>query len=376
MKKKIIRGLSGLLALSAIAVIMSACHPVPDDFKPTSWSVSIKSPGENIYLGDTVRLQAELTGISDSSAVSFSWQISGTEVHSGAGKTFIFRANKMGKYNVYLTATDPKTSAVKTAEIELSVLARGVVLSIGQKGGNYLSGDNLKFDSLDINFRITAPQGEILERFSLDFGDGAVLDTVVSEAQVIVSHRYLSYKGYTVTFVNSETIVRKFTIYEPGKIPDDDGDSGDGPDDTYDVNTDDYKALAEKTVYPDAMFAKVDRANKKLWLLLSVAATERSIGPENILNLKGNWEGVDYGSWETYLFAPAKELVVTTKKGKYILLEIDYEVNFKNRGNVLIDTNNWINAQNFAPYYGTDPEVWDTGSIHLQVGEDGKVYTY
>ncbi|MFA5000285.1 MAG: hypothetical protein WC545_02925 [Patescibacteria group bacterium] len=382
MKQKKTRGLRGLIGLNALVlmaiIIATGCREAPDDYNgtgPKDWSVAIKGPSGVVYLGDSIELRAILSGLSgnDSAQAIFNWSIK-----TPSGNILVYdgpiakvKTAQIGNYNAELTASALGKS--ETATLKITANRRGVIVSIAQKGGEYQSGDELEFDSLEINFKITAAPGDSLGRFSLDFGDNSVLDTIIEESsQVILSHCYSDYGEYLILFTNSEVVVKTITIKDPdnpdGKDPDDEDPDGD-VNIKYDVDLADYKALKVKTTYPDAMFGKIDSAESKFWLLISVAATERTIGPDTKISLKGNWDGTSYTAWTTYLTSTGKDLVVTSKKGKYIKLEIsDFTYNFKYRGNVLLgDVSNYINAQNLAPYYGEDLDIGDTGTLRVEI---------
>jgi hypothetical protein len=367
-KEKFLGILVGLIVL--LSLMASSCREAPDDIIDEiitkNWTVSINGSAA-AHVGDTVKLTAVLTGASYDKT-RFSWVVidpDGVD-YCTSGKTVELVLTNIGEYFADLEATNTETKKTATASFKLTVTRRGIIISLGQTEGNYLTGDNLKFDSLVIFTKLVTASDESLGRFILNFGDGFALDTVINNSQTVLKHQYSNYGDYKITFLNSEYIEKTFTITDPN------------PDDTttvYDVDINQYHDLAVATTYSNAMFAKVDSINKKFYLLISVAATERTIGPQTQIILKGNWNGSNYSEWSTYITGTAKSLIVTTSKGRYIRLEIkNYNIGFEYRGNIIVNTNDWINAQNMAPFYRTDSDVFDTGSIHFIIKNDNKIH--
>jgi hypothetical protein len=367
MKEKTLNILVGLIVL--LSLMASSCSEAPDDIIDEvvkNWTVSINGSA-TAHVGDTTELTAVLTGASYDKT-RFSWVVvdpDGAD-YCASGKTVELILTNIGEYFADLEATNTETKKIATASFKLTVTRRGVIISLGQTTGNYLTGDNLEFDSLGIFIKIATAADESLGRFVLNFGDSFALDTVINNSQTVLKHQYHNYGDYKITFLNSEYIEKSFTITDPN------------PGDTttvYDVDINQYHDLAVATTYSNAMFAQIDSINKKFYLLISVAATERTIGPQTQITLKGNWDGTNYSGWNTYITGTAKSLIVTTVKGRYIRLEIkNYNIGFEYRGNVIVNTNDWINAQNMAPFYRTDADVFDTGSIHLVIGNDNKIH--
>ncbi|HBA36404.1 TPA: hypothetical protein DCZ15_00855 [Candidatus Falkowbacteria bacterium] len=358
--------LTGLIIL--LSLLITGCREAPDDIGKIEnpWTVSIDGPTV-AYVGDTISLTAVLTGnVVDYNQTAFDWIISDPDGLTKAytGKKAKVELTKVGEYYAELEATD-SDGETKTANLGTTANRRGVIISLGQTAGNYLSGDNLQFDSLGIYIKLIAAPDDSLGRFTLHFGDDLVLDTTIAATQTVLMHRYSDYGNYQLEFINDETIVKSFTIVAPD--PDDDTTT------VYDVDLAEYDDLTVPTDYPDAMFAQVDSVNNKFYLLISVTATERAIGPNTEITLKGNWEGNNYSDWTSYLTGTGYSLTVTTEKGRYLKLEInDYIEEFEYRGNIVLDDGNWINAQNMMPYYDMDLSIGDTGSIHLII-RNGKV---
>ena len=365
-----------LLMLSAAI----SCRKAPDDdliipsHQTSKWGITINGPQGSVYISDTVSLKAVLSDSTRTAGlVQYYWAVTNPDsnVTNYNGANIRFVANMAGGYNVVLTAT--KSGETKKAAVKVQVNQRGIILSIGQ-AGKYFQGDSLKLDSLNINFRITAAAGQKLPRFSLAFGDRMVIDTVPNaSSQVTITHRYSSYGSYDITFINSETIHRHFSIQKPIPV---DTTSHDTSIVKYDVNLADYMALSTPTTtYKDAMFGKVDKTNKKFTILFSVAATERPIGPQTPVILTGNWNGNNYADWKIYISSVGDSAIVTTSKGKYIKLDIqNYTEGFQYRGNIYFGSGVWANAQNATPFYGSDTSIGDTGSLRVIVESDGEIH--
>ncbi|MFA5109526.1 MAG: hypothetical protein WC458_03210 [Patescibacteria group bacterium] len=378
MRKKVFWSLLGILM-----IIVTGCEKAPDDFIEASgggnWKATITASAWTLYIGDDISLGVVLTDDTTAGAAAFDWKVLDPDglVQNFKTKNIKVSATKVGDYSFTVEVT--KNGKTKTAEAQIKILPRGVIISLSQDGINYRSGDNLELDSLKIKFKITATATDnALGRFSLNFGDGTVIDSLTNSGQVIVSHRYQNYGDYTVEFINSETVTKKISLVENDpEIPNDPVDTSTT---VYDLDIDEYTDViypssTSTTEFKDALFGKVDKINKKVYLLFSVAAGERPIGPETEVAWKGNWEGKNYGDWSKYSSGTGKKMVFTTKKGKYVRLVINnYVVDFLYRGNIHLDEEVWVNAKNASPFYGTDPGIGDTGTMRLTIDNDGKIH--
>jgi hypothetical protein len=369
MKTKMLFGLISLL-------LIGSCREAPDLLQQEEivpeWTASITLPEGEIYNGDTIVLKSVVSQASKK--IAYYWKIIDPDGGLITGKyaNISLSLTKVGDYEVTLEVTIGDET--KTAKETVIANRRGVVISLKQAGGQYLNGDDLEFDSLAISCKITTALSS-LGKFSISFGDGTVLDTVVSGSQTVINHTYADYGDYTLVFINSETINKDLTITKPNEIIDPiDPIDTTGGDEVYDENIATYTSLFKATTYADALYAKVDKANKKAYLLFSVTAAERPISPTTEVTWKGNWKGEAYGDWIDYQISYGSACVVTTAKGKYIKLTIkNYVEDFLYRGNIYLSEGVFVNAQNAAPYFGKDSGIGDTGTIRFII-KSGVIY--
>lgn len=368
MKKNKVYSLKSFLGLIVLISLCAGCAKPPDftEIAP-NWEVSISAPQGTFYVGDNLAFSANIVNGSD--PMQYQWTVTAPDlsVATYLTKAISLTPTQTGTYSISLKVTR-SCGAVKTANTQFNVSPvvnpNALTMVIAQKGGSYVSGDNLKFDSLTLDFKISSPNS--LGSYTLTFGDGNYVNGNNTNSQVVIEHRYNTYGSFTAVFTNNDGSVRKsFTINK----------KSDTVTVHYDVDIDTFIDVIEATTCPDALFARVDPVHKKIYLLVSVTGTDRGtqVGPETVITLEGNFYGLQYTAWDKYQTGLGRTMVVSTRLGKYLLFQInDYKEGFLYRGNIrfqnCVDCDGiWANARNFAPYYGIDIPIGDTGTFRFVI---------